>query len=62
MIGDVVYGASVSQGRTAPYFSNNVYTNFTSELSWSFGLSVTASILCIISAILVGFAKKRRGR
>ncbi|KAK3106674.1 hypothetical protein FSP39_024937 [Pinctada imbricata] len=60
MIGDVVYGASISQGKSHPMQPPIRYDRYKFDLSWSFGLSVTAAILCIVSAVCIGFAKKRR--
>ena len=65
LIGAIIYGAKVTDGQTRiTVFSSNVgglvfNGVYTHDLAWGFGLSITAAIFCVISAVLIGFSVKR---
>ncbi|VDI71567.1 voltage-dependent calcium channel gamma-1 subunit-like [Mytilus edulis] len=58
LIGAIVYGASVSQGK-AP-LPHKPVGDVQYVLSWSFALSIIAAILFVISGVIMGFARKPR--
>ncbi|XP_061169447.1 uncharacterized protein LOC133178751 [Saccostrea echinata] len=59
LIGAVIYGASVADEKYPPSgFDTSNSRKMLYSMSWAFGLSITGAILCFVSAILTGFAKK----
>ncbi|KAJ8307203.1 hypothetical protein KUTeg_015287 [Tegillarca granosa] len=64
LIAAIIYGISITKS-TEVYFIprlNPLYflTVYSHHLFWGFGLSVTGAIFCVVSGILVGFARKRQ--
>ncbi|XP_069120020.1 uncharacterized protein [Argopecten irradians] len=65
LIGAIIYGVSIVNGADLisafPYNSGGLFLNgvYTHDLSWSFGISITAAILCVLSGVVMGFAGKR---
>lgn len=59
IIGAVLYGVSVSQGK-APVPYQVVSARYIHSLSWSFALSLVAAILFVISGVMMGFSRKPR--
>lgn len=59
IIGAIVYGASIRAGKAVVPYETSMAT-YSHELSWAFGLSIVAAIFCIVSGVVMGFARKPR--